>query len=450
MGVQMFITLVCLTCTIFAETDDSNAETTFSQAKSSMPILLWWTEKLFPHFEGDTAVVHCSNGATCLATNNKEKLQNPLTRGIIFYGTDFRAYEAPLPRRPHHEWALLHEESPMNNYVLSHKPVIRMFNYTSTFRRESDFPLTSLPINSLDYITKRRPIPLKRKNELRKTENLAPVLYVQSHCDVASDRDRYVKELMKYIQIDSYGQCLHNKDLPTEELIDTLTMHHPDFLTFISQYKFHLAFENAICDDYMTEKLFRPLHVGSVPIYWGSSKAQDWMPNKKSVIMMEDFESPEKLANFITALDQNDEEYLEFLKFKNEGLENDYLADHVNKRGWSVDNIGQRDFISGFECYVCEKVNERLDAERRHEDDPSVELLPPKMASNRHMGCPEPDVSYGDRDDMSMSDDTHMWREDFWSSFDQALTLQTMISVGEQDSSKLFKYMRQMDKYKRP
>lgn len=25
---------------------------------------------------------------------------------------------------------------------------------------------------------------------------------------------RYVKELMKYIDIDSYGQCLHNKELP--------------------------------------------------------------------------------------------------------------------------------------------------------------------------------------------------------------------------------------------
>jgi len=38
----------------------------------------------------------------------------------------------------------------------------------------------------------------------------------------------------------------------------------------VGKYKFTIAFENAICDDYITEKLWRPLIVGSVPIYYGS------------------------------------------------------------------------------------------------------------------------------------------------------------------------------------
>lgn len=42
------------------------------------------------------------------------------------------------------------------------------------------------------------------------------------------------------------------------------------FLQFAAQYKFTLSFENAVCDDYITEKLWRPLIVGSVPIYYGS------------------------------------------------------------------------------------------------------------------------------------------------------------------------------------
>ena len=29
-----------------------------------------------------------------------------------------------------------------------------------------------------------------------------------------SDRDIYVKALMEHIKVDSYGSCLHNKDLP--------------------------------------------------------------------------------------------------------------------------------------------------------------------------------------------------------------------------------------------
>lgn len=43
-----------------------------------------------------------------------------------------------------------------------------------------------------------------------------------------------------------------------------------EFLSFVARYKFTLAFENAICNDYITEKLWRPLVVGSVPIYYGS------------------------------------------------------------------------------------------------------------------------------------------------------------------------------------
>lgn len=43
-----------------------------------------------------------------------------------------------------------------------------------------------------------------------------------------------------------------------------------EFYEFAARYKFTLAFENADCEDYITEKLWRPLIVGSVPIYYGS------------------------------------------------------------------------------------------------------------------------------------------------------------------------------------
>lgn len=88
----------------------------------------------------------------------------------------------------------------MNNYVLSHGPGIRLFNHTATFRRESDYPLTLQWLPSLEYLLEPVAVSLGEKNRLRK-EGLAPVLYMQSHCDVPSDRDRYVKELMKYIKV---------------------------------------------------------------------------------------------------------------------------------------------------------------------------------------------------------------------------------------------------------
>lgn len=169
-----------------------------TRSNKELPILLWWSENLFPHFPGDTERIDCP-ASSCMATKDKRVKLHKRTKSIIFYGTDFRAYEAPLPRLPHQTWALFHEESPMNNYFLSHLPGIRLFNYTATFRRESDYPLTLQWLPTIGYL-QNPAVSIAEKNKWRE-KGYAPILYMQSHCDVPSDRDRYVKELMKYIQV---------------------------------------------------------------------------------------------------------------------------------------------------------------------------------------------------------------------------------------------------------
>ena len=57
-------------------------------------------------------------------------------------------------------------------------------------------------------------LPLEEKNKLIVTKKLAPLLYIQTDCDTPNDRDSYVAELMKYIDVDSYGACLNNRRLP--------------------------------------------------------------------------------------------------------------------------------------------------------------------------------------------------------------------------------------------
>nr|DBA15337.1 TPA: hypothetical protein GDO54_004564 [Pyxicephalus adspersus] len=205
-----------------------------TRSNKELPILLWWSENLFPHFPGDTERIDCPQ-SSCMVTKNKRVRLHKRTKSIIFYGTDFRAYEAPLPRLPHQTWALFHEESPMNNYVLSHLPGIRLFNYTATFRRESNYPLTLQWLPSIHYL-QNPAVSLAEKNMWRE-KGYAPILYMQSHCDVPSDRDRYVKELMKYIQVDSYGQCLKNRPLPNKRLEDTstATTEDPEFMAFTSR-----------------------------------------------------------------------------------------------------------------------------------------------------------------------------------------------------------------------
>lgn len=414
--------------------------------KEDIPLIIWWTDTdsggLCPHTirEGRAkyARVTCPNGAVCYSTSEKTSLHDKHTRGLMFYGTDVDPSKFPLPRTKQHEWALIHEESPLNNFMLSHFPMISLFNHTATFRRESDYPLSTMNIPQPDYLIRRKPVSLTEKNTARSTENLAPVVYVQSHCDVPSDRDSYVKELMKYIDVDSYGACLHNKDLPERLREPAETFEHDDFYDILSKYKFNLAFENGYCDDYMTEKIMRPLHIGVVPIYKGSPKVRDWMPDNTTVILVGDYNSPKELAEFITFLDTHDEEYEKYQTFKKTGITNTFLANHLEKREWGE---GQRDFFRGFECYVCKQLVDRMTAEKAHKKDPSLPLLPTKTANNSHMGCPVPQRLYiGENTELFWP---HIdWTSIYWNDLDRARAAHHMIQKDEADATKFEKYHR--------
>lgn len=199
---------------------------------------------------------------------------------------------------------------------------------------------------------------MQKKNSLRK--KLAPLVYVQSDCDPPSDRDSYVKELMAYIEVDSYGACLHNRDLP-EHLKNSASMDSENFYKILAKYKFALAFENAVCEDYITEKLWRPLMLGVVPVYYGSPNIADWLPSNKSAILVTGFAHPKDLAQYIRALDKDDREYEAFLDWKVKGeISNERLLAAIKERTWGVQDITKDNYIDAFECMVCNKVWENI------------------------------------------------------------------------------------------
>lgn len=195
----------------------------------------------------------CSSKATCFFTNLRKFRDRNESKAILFYGTDLTLYDLPLPRNIDTEdWALLHEESPKNNYLFSFEPIMRLFNHTATFKRESDMTLITQGLSSISDIEDTKYlIPTSEKNRLQREENLAPVAYIQSDCYTPSDRDIYVQALMKHIKIDSYGKCLHNKDLPPQLANGVRNMNDHDFYKIVAKYKFVLAMENAVCDDYV-------------------------------------------------------------------------------------------------------------------------------------------------------------------------------------------------------
>lgn len=348
-----------------------------AEEPTDLPIIVWWT----PFVPDERRVWECSLGS-CLVTKSRTELNNPNTQVdvFLFYGSDLSWNDLPLPRKPHHMWALLNEESPKNNWILTTEKGIRLFNITSTYSRYSSYPLVLHYLHTLEILLQPQRVPTSDKS----TGELGLVMYMQTDCNPPSDRDSYVRELMKYVKVDSYGKCLHNKELP-EHLQDSMTFNDEEIFDLVAKYKFAISFENSVCHDYITEKFWRPLYAGTVPIVYGSPTVRDWAPTEHSIILADDFESPKELAKFLLELDRDDDKYDEYLEFKRTGIKNQRLLEAYNHREWTIDDDG-KNFIDGFQCHICDELHKR-----RHQSNPGS-----LIANKDHCMCPVPEPILSD------------------------------------------------------
>ena len=67
-------------------------------------------------------------------------------------------------------------------------------------------------------------------------------------------RELYIRELQKYMDIDVYGKC-------------GTRFEDDDDPRYKDEYFFYLAFENSMCEDYITEKLYTLLRMVSLVIF---------------------------------------------------------------------------------------------------------------------------------------------------------------------------------------
>lgn len=77
------------------------------------------------------------------------------------------------------------------------------------------------------------------------------------------------------------------------------------------KFKFALCFENQTgTDGWITEKLFDCIRSGTVPVYWGASNIEDYVPSEVFVDYRE-FRGPESLYQYLSTIDEA--EYQKFL-----------------------------------------------------------------------------------------------------------------------------------------
>ena len=117
----------------------------------------------------------------------------------------------------------------------------------------------------------------------------------------AKERIRFFKILNNMQSVDSGGAVLNNIGYKVA-----------DKMAFIKDYRFTIAFENASYPGYTTEKIFEPMRVNSIPIYWGNKFIHQEF-NPKSFINVHDFSSLEQAAEEVIKIDQDKVLYKQML-----------------------------------------------------------------------------------------------------------------------------------------
>ncbi|XP_077086303.1 4-galactosyl-N-acetylglucosaminide 3-alpha-L-fucosyltransferase 9 [Siphateles boraxobius] len=225
-----------------------------------------------------------------------DKSQFNRAQGLLFHHRDINgdlSNMPKLPRPPFQKWVWMNMESPSNSPQRSN--LNNLFNLTANYRQDSDIMVPYGRISENTGGKKHDEIP--RKNKL--------VCWIVSNWNWNHKRSRYYAELKEHISIETYGNHFNKR------------ISNQDYSDVVSSCKFYLSFENSIHKDYITEKLYNPLSLGTVPVVLGPPRKnyEELIPGS-AFIHVDDFNSPKELAEHLKLLDQNDDLYRQYFTWR--------------------------------------------------------------------------------------------------------------------------------------
>lgn len=120
---------------------------------------------------------------------------------------------------------------------------------------------------------------------------------------------------------------------------------------------------------------------------------QDWIPNNKSIIIAQEFQSPRHLAEYLHFLSENSTAYNEHLQHKlNTQIDNKVMVENYQKYRKKIKG---ETFISEFECIICLKIHNKEQG----------------TGNKSHFNCPPP-VSILD----NKYNSSNWWHQDYFTS----------------------------------
>ncbi|KAI0220309.1 Alpha-(1,3)-fucosyltransferase C [Lamellibrachia satsuma] len=259
----------------------SNNETI--QAKSKRVIrIVRWTPPVYNWLHvGSHYFRECTTAIPCEYTNQSSYNSSDIIMINAFHLRNER--DMPAYRLPHQKWLFYHTEAPRIGRFKHLTRFLSSFNVTLTYSGNADIvkpygvclpnheTVKKNPSSITDYIKKiygtlTDTTPWLSKEKPYVSYNRAAgksrlVAWMVSDCTAANKRSDYAKLLQRYIPVDVYGKCGNLTCLPR------LSKACEDAIS--KKYKFYLAFENSLCLDYITEKVWTKLERDIVPIVLG-------------------------------------------------------------------------------------------------------------------------------------------------------------------------------------
>ncbi|KAE8607369.1 hypothetical protein XENTR_v10011151 [Xenopus tropicalis] len=263
-----------------------------SKPEEPVKIILLWTWPFGTAFPLNQCPSQF-DGTGCFFTVNRSLYSE--AAAVVLHSRDVCSSKNQLPqmqRPPNQYWIWFTMESP------SHNPntgfMEKLINLTMTYRADSDI---FTPYGWLERHDGTENVSIPEKTKL--------VAWVVSNWNPNSRRVKYYGELKNHLAVDVFGN--QRLPLPREKHIETL-----------SKYKFYLAFENSIHEDYITEKLWHnALASWAVPVVLGPTRAnyERFLP-PDAFIHVDDFPTAKGLADYLHALDKDDNRHKQYFYWR--------------------------------------------------------------------------------------------------------------------------------------
>ncbi|XP_045032281.1 4-galactosyl-N-acetylglucosaminide 3-alpha-L-fucosyltransferase 9 [Daphnia magna] len=257
--------------------------------------------------------------SNCKTTTDRLLLNE--SHAVIFHSGNLNISDMPPVRFDHQRWIFYSFTSPVNLAPIP-KFLKDKFNWTMTYRRDSDiihrYPFGALVASKTIRKSYGKTRPTANSVQRRIPHKKKLVAWITSTCPTSVRRENYVRQLAKHISVDIYGGCGHKYCGSHEQCMKMLR----------EDYKFVLAFENSLCTDYVSDKLYTALENGVVPVVYGEADYRAYAPSN-SYVNARDFGSPRELAEYLWLLHQNDHLYQNYFAWNQ-----DYIVDRFPTDGW--------------------------------------------------------------------------------------------------------------------